>query len=181
MNFDITIAAEKHREKLSKIKLFLSDVDGVLTDSNIYWAGDEIGWNRSFNIADGYGLKLLSEAGIKTGIITAGKSSGVISRFKSLGVDYIKCGNHDKRQAYLDIIEDCKVADEEVLYIGDEFFDIPLLKKVGFSASVSHASPEVKNVCDFVVQSPAGRGCVRELIEMLRYVTGFVPNIPDFE
>lgn len=178
---DLRRIAEYHKEKLSKIKLFLCDVDGILTDGRVYWSGDEVGFNRFFHVHDGYGLKMLMNAGIKVGVISGGESVGVLKRAENLKLDYIKVGNEDKRKGYLEIIEESGLKDEEILYIADEFFDLPILKRVGFSATVPSASEEIKKVCDYITYKDSGLGCVRELVDVLRYVHNIVPEIKDFD
>ena len=153
--------AEQFKNKLQLIKIALFDVDGILTDGRVYYQGEEMGFNRFFHIHDGYGLKLLQSAGIKVGVITGGNSLGVIKRFENLQLDYIYLGNEDKRSAYLDILKKENARDENILYMGDEFFDIPLLKRAGFSATNKQAHFEVQESVDYVTQRAAGMGCVR--------------------
>ena len=174
---DLRIEAKKYTEKLSKIKIALFDVDGILTNSKVYWDGEERGFNRSFNTYDGYGIKMLQEAGLKVGIITGGDSLGVKMRFEGLGVDYLKMGSIDKRDGFNEVMNDCGFAHDEALYMGDEFFDLPILKQVGFSATAPHASHEIQDEVDYVTEREAGDGCVREVIDMLRYVQNITPNI----
>ena len=169
--------SKKHKEKLSKIKIALFDVDGILTDGRIFWAGEEVGFNRFFHAHDGYGLKMLMRAGIKVGIISGGDSVGVQNRFSQLGVDYLYLGNEDKRAALAEILEDAKLTESEALYMGDEFFDLPLLKKVGFSATVPGASFEVRDAVDYVTQRESGNGCGREVMDMLRHVQSITPEV----
>ena len=152
-------------------------MDGILTDGRIYWGGEEVGYNRFFHVHDGYGIKILRAAGVKVGVITGGDSRGVIERFNLLGLDYFFFGNEDKREALATILEDAKVSKDEVLYMGDEFFDLPILKQVGFAATVPNASHEIKEVVDYVTQRESGKGCVREVIDMLRSVQNIVPAI----
>ena len=173
-------ALELHRDKLRQIKLFLTDVDGVLTDGKVYWAGKEIGFNRFFHASDGYAMRFLMANGIKVGIISGGESLGVIERVGNLQLDYMKLGDEDKRQGYLEIVHDCGVSDREVLYIGDEFFDLPLLRRVGFSAAPPHADPEVQQACDYVTAHSGGEGCVREVANLLRWAQDIVPLVEDF-
>ncbi len=174
---DLRETAKIFTEKLSKIKMCLFDVDGILTDGRLFWAGEEVGWNRFFHTHDGYGMKMLMRAGLKVGIITGGNSLGVKKRFEALGLDYIYMGDEDKRHAYLEIMADCGLKDEEVLYMGDEFFDLPILKRVGFSATVEDATFEVRETVDYIATRASGHGCVREVIDMLRYVQGITPDI----
>ncbi|MAZ47121.1 MAG: phenylphosphate carboxylase subunit delta [Halobacteriovoraceae bacterium] len=168
---------EHFKEKLSKIKLCLFDVDGILTDGRVLWMGEEIGFNRQFHIRDGYGFKLLAGAGIEVGIITGGESLGVEKRFEQLGVKYVYMGKEDKRQAYQDVLEKTGLKDEEVLYMGDEFFDMPILAKVGFAATVPNASEEVREIVDYTTVTEAGYGCAREVIDILRHARGMTPPI----
>lgn len=169
--------AKAYKGKLSKIKVCLFDVDGILTDGKIYWSGEEVGFNRFFHTHDGYGLKILRQAGIKVGIITGGNSEGVLKRFNQLGVDYLHYGNEDKRQAFEKVLEDTGVSEEECLYMGDEFFDLPILKRVGFSATVPDASYEIRQAVDYVTCRSSGTGCAREVIDMLRHIQGIAPEI----
>src|SRR6188768_4244128 len=128
--------AKRFEEKLKKIKVVCFDLDGILTDSHVWWASEEVGFNRTFNIYDGYGMKVLMKAGLKVGIITGGNSVSVNKRVEQLGVDFSYVGNEDKREAFKDLMSKYKVGADEILYMGDEIFDMPLLKKAGFAATV---------------------------------------------
>lgn len=172
--------AKKHEEKLKKIKICLFDVDGILTNGQIYYSGEEVGFNRFFHTLDGYGLKLLKTAGIKVGVITGGNSLGVKKRFELLGIDYLYMGDEDKRSAFEDVLKKANLKAEQALYMGDEFFDLPLLIQAGFSATVKTASHEIQEVVDYVCERDSGMGCVREVIDMLRYAQGIVPKIPGY-
>ena len=169
--------SKQYADKLSKIKVCLFDVDGILTDGKIFWSGEECGFNRQFHTHDGYGLKILMRAGLKVGIITGGDSIGVKKRFEGLGVNYLYMGNEDKRASYEKVLEESGFSEEEVLYMGDEFFDLPILKRVGFSASVPNASFEVREAVDYVTRRESGNACAREVIDLLRHVQGIVPEI----
>lgn len=169
--------AKNFESKLKNIKVALFDVDGILTDGRLYWAGEEVGFNRFFHAHDGYGLKMLMRAGIKVGIITGGDSIGVKKRFEGLGVDYLYMGNEDKRASFEKICKEEGVQESECLYMGDEYFDLPILKRVGFSATVPNASLEVMESVDYVTQRESGTGCVREVIDMLRHAQGITPDI----
>lgn len=176
-NLNLREMAKIHHEKLSKIKVCLFDVDGILTNGKIFWASEEVGFNRQFHTHDGYGLKMLMRAGLKVGIITGGDSIGVRKRFEGLGVNFLYMGDEDKRSSYEKILKEANVTDEECLYMGDEFFDLPILKRVGFSATVPNASVEVRESVDFVTNRSSGNACVREVIDILRHVQDIVPQI----
>lgn len=169
--------SKQYDEKLKKIKLCIFDVDGILTDGRVYWAGEEVGFNRFFHVHDGYGMKILSQAGIEIGIITGGDSLGVVQRFKQLGVKHVYMGNEDKRSALEDILEKTGITAEETLYMGDEFFDLPVLQRVGFAATVPNASDEVREAVDYVTRRESGRACAREVMDMLRYAQNITPEI----
>jgi len=172
---------EEHGEKLKKIKVCAFDVDGVLTDGRIWWDGEEVGWNRYSHSSDGYGLKLLQSFGFKVGVITGGNSLGVTKRYKeNLGLDFVFKGKEDKRDAFKELMNQGHKADE-ILYMGDELFDIPLLKKAGFCATVPGAPLRVKSVVDYVTTTPGGNGAVREVVDLICEANGLVVEIPDFE
>lgn len=177
INTKLKEISKPYHTKLAKIKLALFDVDGILTDGKLYWAGEEVGFNRFFHARDGYGLKMLKEAGVTVGIITGGDSLGVEKRFKGLGIEHIHMGNEDKRASFEEVVKKVGVDKSEVLYMGDEFFDLPILTQVGFSATVPEASIEIQEQVDYVTHVAAGMGAAREVIDMLRFSRNFVPKI----
>jgi 3-deoxy-D-manno-octulosonate 8-phosphate phosphatase (KDO 8-P phosphatase) len=172
--------AKKFEEKLKKIKVAVFDLDGILTNAHVWWASEEVGFNRTFNIYDGYGMKVLMAAGLKVGVITGGNSVSVFKRTDQLGISFCYAGNEDKREAFLDIMKKYEVTADEILYMGDELFDIPLLRKAGFSATVPNTSDEVKEVVDYVTIRKSGEGCAREVIDLVRYAQGIVPKLENF-
>jgi 3-deoxy-D-manno-octulosonate 8-phosphate phosphatase (KDO 8-P phosphatase) len=172
--------AKKHKEKLSKITCVLFDIDGVLTNGQIWYSENE-GFNRSSNTHDGYGLRLLMRAGLKVGVISGGASLGVKKRFvENLKLDFAHFGNEDKREAFQAVL-DTGLKAEEILYMGDEFFDLPLLMKAGFSATPHTSSYEVKERVDYISETDPGMGCVREVIDLLRYAQDIYPEVKDFD
>lgn len=161
------------RSKLLKIKWILMDVDGVMTDGSITYAssGEEI---KTFHAQDGAGIKLAHMAGLKTGIITGRKSEMVHRRIRDLKYDYFKEGVSRKSAVYEEFKREFNVSDEQVCYIGDDFADLGILLKVGFSAAPSNARDEIKAVCDFVTLTPGGFGAVRELIDKILKAQGLL-------
>ncbi len=164
-------ASKKSTSKISKqlkdIRFLLLDVDGVLTDTRLWWI-EGTGWTRSFSVKDGYGIKLLMKTGVDVGIITAGDSKSVRERAKVLGISHAYFGDEDKVKALKKIMETTGLKAENFAYVGDELFDIPLLKEVGFSATVPHAVDEVKESVDYITKSEGGMGAVREICDMIR-------------
>ena len=172
--------AKKYEAKLKKIKCLAFDVDGVLTDGTVSWDGEEVGWNRSTHTADGYMLRYLMSAGFTVGVITGGNSLSVHKRFdENLGLNFVHAGSDDKRQAFEKVMALGFEADE-ILFMGDEFIDYPLLKRAGFSATVPDASIEIKEVADYVTERMGGAGAAREVMDLLRHAHGLVPKVPMF-
>jgi len=153
-------------EQLKNIKIFLSDVDGVMTDARI-WLNTEGEWCRHFSIYDGMGLKRLQELDIKTGIITAALANDVRKRFEFLKVDYFCEGSKDKIKDLKSILDQSGFHPKEVCYIGDDLMDLPVIKEVGFGVTVPHALDEIKDGSDYVTKRQGGYGAVREICEMI--------------
>lgn len=154
------------KSRLHKIKFLLLDVDGVMTDGGIYLSnsGDEF---KKFNIQDGYGITKLRRAGFKIGIITGRVSNIVTKRAEELGITEVRQNLENKLETYEHIKAKWKLSDEEVAYIGDDEFDLPVLERVGFSASPSDAVPSVKKRVHFVCTRSGGNGAVREVIDLI--------------
>ncbi len=155
-----------NRKKLKSVKLLMLDVDGVLTDGKIIYndRGEEI---KAFNVRDGHGLKLLMRAGIEIALITGRKSKVVLHRARDLGIKKVYQGVINKIEIYEKILKEKKLKDIHVGFVGDDLVDIPVLKRVGFSAAVGDAIPEVKKVVDYVASKRGGEGAVREICELL--------------
>jgi 3-deoxy-D-manno-octulosonate 8-phosphate phosphatase (KDO 8-P phosphatase) len=156
----------EHFEKIKKIKLLILDVDGVLTDTRIFLDSDGE-WKRFFSIRDGVGIKELQKRGYQTAVITGSKSKDITERMKNLGITYFYDGFLDKQPAFEKLRSDSKVPVEEMAFIGDDIYDIPLLKSVGFAATVPEAVQEVKQIVDYVTERPGGLGAVREICDQI--------------
>ncbi|MEE3485720.1 MAG: HAD family hydrolase [Bacteroidales bacterium] len=157
------------RNDYRKIKLFLADVDGTLTDAGMYYSenGDEL---KKFNTRDGLGFRLLKEAGVKTGIITSENTKIVENRAKKLNIDYLYQGQLDggKLNIAKVICKKENISLDEVAYIGDDVNCIDLLSAVGFAACPADAHSQVKAIPGIVqMQSNGGEGCVREWIDII--------------
>lgn len=159
------------QEQLKKIKLLLLDVDGILTDGRIIYANDgqEI---KAFDVKDGHGLKLVQRAGIRVGIITGRQSQIVIKRAEELGIEFLYQGCRDKLEPYQEILEKSGLVDEQVAYVGDDVVDLPVLTRVGFSATVCDAVEDVKPYVHYIAERPGGRGAVREICDLILKQSG---------
>ena len=153
-------------EKLKHIELLLLDVDGVMTDGRIIWDanGTEI---KFFNVKDGHGIKLVQRAGIQVGIITGRVSPVVDLRAKELGIEILYQGSLRKQESYDEIKQRTGLADHQIAYMGDDLIDVPVMRRVGFSAAPADALPEVQKVADYVAKARGGWGAVRELCDLL--------------
>ena len=162
---------KNYKHLLPKIKTFIFDVDGVLTDGKILINSDgEL--LRSFDTKDGYAMKCALVKGFKIAIITGGRNEAVRERFKELGVIDIYLGAHHKLDAYQDLMDNYDLNPEEILYIGDDIPDIPVMEKVGLGCCPADAASDVKAMADYVSHKKGGEGCVRELIEQVLRVQG---------
>jgi len=166
----------QNRDRLAQIKLIILDVDGVLTDGRIQWTLDQ-GWTRSYHTQDGYGIRLLLRNGIQVAVFSGSDSLDIRERMKVLNITHTYLGSEDKIKALEDLIQKTGIQAHQMLFIGDDLFDIPVLEKVGFSATVPHASSAVKKRVHYVTQAQGGFGAVRELIEALREVQGIGPYL----
>ncbi len=146
-----------------KLKLLLLDVDGVMTDGGIYlYPGGEA---KKFDVQDGLGVMLARRAGMEVGIITGRVSEAVRKRAEELGIERVYQGYSDKNEALEDILKEYSA--DELAYIGDDVFDLPVLRQVGLSMAPSNARPEVREAVDYVSEAPGGSGAIREIVEWL--------------
>jgi 3-deoxy-D-manno-octulosonate 8-phosphate phosphatase (KDO 8-P phosphatase) len=148
------------------LKLFLLDVDGVLTDGTITYTheGNEI---KSFHTRDGLGLRLLMESGVEVGLITARESEAVNRRVQDLGIKYVFQKAKNKLVIFENLLKELDLKPSEVGYMGDDWLDLPLLVRVGFAATVEDAVPEVLQVAHYVTKRKGGRGAVREVCDLI--------------
>jgi len=151
-----------------EVKLFLTDVDGVLTDAGMYYSenGDEM---KKFNTHDGMGLQLIRQHGIKVGIITSENTKMVERRFNKLKLDYLYQGKRKdgKLASALEICEKEGITLAEVAYIGDDVNCLELLSNVGLAACPANASEAVKQIPGIIQLNKKGvEGCVREFVEI---------------
>ncbi len=169
--FVVILHLKIHRD-MCKIRLFLTDVDGTLTDGGMYYTaeGDAM---KKFNTRDGMGLQLLQKTGVKVGIITSENTAIVTKRAEKLGLDYLVQGKRDggKLAATREICEATGIDLSEVAYIGDDVNCAELLRSVGIAACPADAMPQVKAIPGIRIMSlKGGEGCVREFInELLGY------------
>ena len=151
---------------LRNIRLFATDVDGVLTDAGMYYSesGDE--WKK-FNTRDGMGIKLLQRAGLITAIVTQERTRLVARRAEKLAIPELHQGVMDKLSVIREMAARHGIALTQVAYIGDDVNDLDALKAVGFSAAPADGLPQVLEAVGYVCSKKGGEGAVRELAEMI--------------
>lgn len=158
-------------EKLKHIELLLLDVDGVMTDGRIIWDAHGVE-TKAFNVKDGHGIKMVQRAGVQIGIITGRTSPVVDLRARELGIEILYQGAIKKLDSYLDIKRRTGLEDHQIAYMGDDVIDVPVLRRVGFSAAPADALPDVAALVDYVARCEGGRGAVRELCDLLLKARG---------
>ncbi len=151
---------------LRQIRLFATDVDGVLTDAGMYYSesGDE--WKK-FNTRDGMGIKLLQKAGLITAIVTQERTRLVARRAEKLAIPELHQGVMDKLSVIRDMAERHGLSLQQIAYIGDDVNDIEALKAVGFSATPADGLSQVRRVVNYICWMKGGEGAVRELVDMI--------------
>lgn len=145
--------------------MLVLDVDGVLTDTRMWFDGKE--WRRFYSVRDGVGIKRIMEAGYKVAVITGSKAEDIRARVKSLGIHFLFEGALDKEPSFLQLQKESGIRPDEMAYVGDDIFDIPLLQAVAFGATVPEAVDEVLEIADYVTRRPGGCGAVREVCDYI--------------
>ncbi len=160
---------------IKKIKLIIFDVDGVLSDNKIMYdsQGNEL---KSFSPKDGLGIRLLSFTDITPAIITGRKSVMVERRAKDLGIRYIYQKVRNKLKVATKLVEELGLSWENVAYMGDDWNDYPVMKKVNLKACPNDACEDFKSKMDFVSRRVGGNGAVREFIEFILKEKGIYEN-----
>jgi 3-deoxy-D-manno-octulosonate 8-phosphate phosphatase (KDO 8-P phosphatase) len=157
-----------------KIKLFLMDVDGTLTDGSVNLISlpeGGVAEMKAFDAHDGAGLKLAHIMGIRTGFITGRKSPAVTQRAHELSVEFVYLGQETKMNAFNECLERAGVSADETAYMGDDLPDMPVAARAGLAVAVSNAVPELKAICHYITSHPGG-GSAREVVELILRAQG---------
>lgn len=148
-----------------RVRLFLCDVDGVLTDASVFM-GQGMEFKR-FNIRDGLGLRLLQEGGIKVGWISRRPSAATTERAADLKVDFLIQTKGGKVAAAEGILRETGLTWEQVAYLGDDIVDLGMLERAGLAVSVPDGVAEARRAAHYVTRHAGGNGAVREVVEMI--------------
>lgn len=153
------------------LRLVLSDVDGVMTDGTVLLlpGGGEA---KAFHVRDGLGVVLAHRAGLRTGLLSGRASESATRRAAELNMAVVRLGVHDKRLAFEEILSSEQLVPREVAYIGDDVNDLALMREVGLSAAPADACFEVRAEAFMVMETPSGRGCLREFLEAILRARG---------
>lgn len=165
-------------EAAAAVSLLIMDVDGVLTDGGLYYGPDGL-ISKRFNVQDGLGLTLLKQAGIPRAVITGQDQPCVEKRLQDLDIEGYYPGCFDKRESYESLRLQYGLEHRQVAYIGDDWIDIPLLRRVGFPIAVANAQPEVKDCAMYVTKERGGHGAVREVARLLLHSRGLLETMVD--
>ena len=154
------------KERLKNIKAFIFDVDGVLSSdtSPLDENGDPM---RTANVKDGFAMRYAIQNGFQIGIITGANTARVKLRYNKLGVEHIYLNSFQKMECLEDFILKTGITKNEILYMGDDLVDYPILKVVEISTCPVDAVPEVKAISQYISDKKGGEGCVRDVIEQV--------------
>ncbi len=154
------------KNKISKIKLLILDVDGVLTDCKLWF--DDRGFEfKAFNVQDGYGMKCLQQAGVSIAIISGRDSKAVTRRFNALGVEHIYQGVQDKLSVFQKLLQILSLTTEQVAYVGDDIPDLIVMNQIGLPIAVANAVPEVIAASAWQTTRCGGEGAVRQACDLI--------------
>jgi len=166
--------------RLARVKLFLCDVDGVLTDGSIFVGGKRE--FKRFNIRDGLGMVLWRRAGFKIGWVSARPSDATKIRAKELKIDFlVQQGDHTGKAAAIEaLLAEQKLNWEDVCFVGDDIIDLGPLHRAGLAVAVADGVDEARAMAHYTTRQPGGHGAIREIIEMILKAQGqwetFVTN-----
>ncbi len=157
---------KSYKELMPKITTFIFDVDGVLTDGKVtvFPDGQLI---RTMNVKDGYAIKTAVDNGYNVCIISGGTNDAVKSRLRGLGITDIYLGAHNKIEQLDEYLDIYNINPKNVLYMGDDIPDYPVMKLVGLPTCPKDAVPEIQDISLYISQKKGGNGCVRDVIEQV--------------
>lgn len=157
---------EECRTRAARLKLMVFDVDGVLTDSSLYFtdAGTEI---KVFSARDGHGLRMLQAAGVTLAIITGRNTPCVTWRMKNLGIEHVYQGIGHKLTTFHELLATTGIAADEAGFMGDDVIDLQVMAACGFSATPSDCYDLNRLYADYIATRPGGRGAAREVCEFI--------------
>jgi 3-deoxy-D-manno-octulosonate 8-phosphate phosphatase (KDO 8-P phosphatase) len=170
------------KKRAAQIKVLLMDVDGTMTDGGVILLSQPDGTAlelKTFDAHDGQGLTLANTAGLRTGCITGRESAALLRRAKEMKMEFVYMGQPVKTSAYEEILRKAGVPESAVAFVGDDLPDLPVMRRVGLAIAVGDAVPEVKKAAHFTTKAAAGKGAVREAIELILKAKGMWQEMID--
>jgi 3-deoxy-D-manno-octulosonate 8-phosphate phosphatase (KDO 8-P phosphatase) len=157
---------ENFKQKLTRIKTLLFDIDGVLTNGQVLLMenGEVV---RNLNSKDGFALRSAARKGYRIAIISGGNSQAVKKMLEGFGVQDVFLSQHDKLQCYKDYTNEHSLNEEEILYMGDDIPDYEVMKRVGVAACPNNSAHEIKEISIYISNKNGGEACVRDIIEQV--------------
>lgn len=158
------------KKRAAEIQVLLMDVDGTMTDGSVTLLSQPDGTAleiKTFSAHDGQGLTLAHTAGIRTGCITGRESAALLRRAREMKMEFIYQKQPLKMPAYEEILQKAGVAESQVAYVGDDLPDLPIMRRVGLAVAVGDAVPQVKEAAHYVARAHAGKGAIRETVELI--------------
>jgi 3-deoxy-D-manno-octulosonate 8-phosphate phosphatase (KDO 8-P phosphatase) len=164
-------------ERARRVRVAIFDVDGVLTDGELYYAdsGEEM---KAFSVHDGHGIRMLREHGLAVAIISGRTSRALEARARNLGIELLYQGAADKLEAFDEILRRCGVSGETCVFVGDDLPDLPVMERCGLAVAVPDAPAPVRRRAQYVTRARGGRGAVREVCEIILRARGLPPARP---
>ena len=158
-------------ERARRVRLVVFDVDGVLTDGRL-WYGPQGEALKAFHAFDGYGVKMLQQAGLRTAILSGRDMPAVVARARELAIAHVLQGVQNKRRAFDALLRRLRVARAAAAYMGDDVVDLGVLERCGLACAPREAPAAVRSVAHCVPSAPAGGGAARELCEFILEAQG---------
>lgn len=150
----------------SNIKLLALDVDGVMTDGKLYYGPNNTEL-KVFHVHDGCGIKRLMAQGVSVAIISSRSSEATLNRIQELGISHFSLGETNKVLALQKIQDRLGISFSETAYMGDDWPDYDVMRKVGLPIAVANACEEVKAIAKWETQKSGGKGAVREICDLM--------------
>ncbi|HNX38089.1 MAG TPA: HAD-IIIA family hydrolase [Candidatus Cloacimonadota bacterium] len=155
----------------SAIKLLILDCDGVLTDGKIIYAGEDLEL-KQFDAHDGLGFHIMKHTDMITAVITGRVSAVLARRCADLKIDHLFQGVFNKLRKAEELLRELRLEWKNCVYIGDDWNDIPVMRKVALSCAPADAAEDIRRQADMVCSASGGRGAVREVIDHILHKQG---------
>lgn len=162
-------------ERMKKVKLLASDVDGVLTDDTIYFGPDKLELKR-FHVSDGFYIAIAMKAGLEFVVVSGRPSEATTSRMRDLGVKHVLQAPINKAQLIAPVLKELNLDYSDIAFVGNEILDLPLMRRAGLRIAVKDSAPELVREVDYVTSALGGFGAIREVIQAYFDAHNIIPE-----